>query len=104
MGAVVNVVAVLVALVGLLAALAHDGYLVMVSSAAAKRAGGQPVATWVRGRWPLAGGITLAAIVGLLLTRGGLGPDILGILLGAGSGVAANAALQTTRQRFRSGH
>lgn len=101
MAGVFGVVAFLVALVGLLAALAHDGYLALLSSSARKRAGGEPIATWVRGRLPVAGGITLAALVGLLLTTGGVVPDVLGLILGAGSGLAANAALQSTRQRFR---
>jgi hypothetical protein len=99
---VIHLVALIVALVGLVAAVAHDGYLAMLSSAANKRAGGEPVAQYVRSRWPLAGGITVAAVVALLLTTGGVAPDVLAILLGAGSGLAANNALQTTRRRYRS--
>ena len=98
-----GIVAFVVALVGLLAALANIGYLGMLSSAANKRAGGEPIANYVRGRWPAAGGIAVAALIALLLTSGGLVPDVLGILLGAGSGLAAKAALDTTRKRFRSG-
>ena len=98
-----GIVAFVIALVGLLAALANVGYLGMLSSAASKRAGGEPISDYVRGRWPLAGGITVVAILGLLLTTGGVVPDVFGILLGAGSGFAAKAALDTTRKRFRSG-
>lgn len=102
MDAVVHLVAVIVALAGLLVALGHDGYLAMLSSAANKRAGGEPITQYVKSRWPVAGGITVAALVALLLTAGPLVPDVLAILLGAGSGLAANNALQTTRRRYRS--
>ncbi len=102
MDALIHLVALVVALVGLVAAVAHDGYLAMLSSAAKQRAGGEPIAQWVRSRWPVAGGITVAALVALLLTTGGIVPDVLAIILGAGTGLAANNALQSTRRRYRS--
>lgn len=101
MGTVLGIVAFVIALVGLGVTLANVGYLGMLSSAASKRAGGEPIAQYVRGRWPLAGGLAVAALVALLLTMGGVVPDILGLVLGAGSGAVAYQALQGTRQRFR---
>jgi len=98
-----NVVAVIVALVGLVAALAHDGYLALLGSAARKRAGGEPVAQYVRSRWPVAGVTTGVALLALLLTSGGAFADVLAVLAGAGSGVVASQALQRTRQRYRTG-
>lgn len=98
-----NLIAVLVALAGLLAALAHGGYLAMLSSAANRRAGGAPVSDYVRSRVPVAG-ITLGvALLALLLTTGGSFADILAIIAGTGSGVMSYQALQSTRTRFRTG-
>lgn len=102
MGTVINLVAVIVALAGLVAVLAHDGYLALLNSAAKKRAGGQPVAQYVRGRWAVAGVTTAGALLGLLLTNGEGFSDVLGLLVGGGSGVVAAKALQSTRERFRS--
>jgi len=100
---VLHLVAVIVALVGLGAALAYDGYLALLGSAARKRAGGEPVARYVRGRWPVAGATTAVALLALLLTSGGGFADVLAVLAGAGSGVVATQALQGTRQRYRTG-
>jgi len=74
----------------------------MLTNAAKKRPGGEPVARWVQGRIPVAAGTTLGAIVALLLTNGGVGSDLLGLLLGAGSGVVAYTALDTTRKKLSS--
>jgi hypothetical protein len=103
MGTVLDLVAVVVALLGLLAALAHDGYLALLGSAARKRAGGSPIAQYVRSRYAVAGVTTAVALLALLLTRGGGFSDVLAIIAGGGSGLVAYQALQSTRQRYRSG-
>ena|SRR5215216_4269650 len=103
MGSVLHLVAVIVALVGLVAVLAHDGYLALLASAARKRAGGEPVARYVRSRYAIAGASTAVALLALLLTGGGAFADVLAVLAGAGSGVVATKALQDTRQRYRTG-
>ena len=53
------------------------------------------------GRWKVAGGTAAVALLGLLLTTGGLTPDILGIILGGGAGIAAKQSLDSTRKQFR---
>jgi hypothetical protein len=102
MGAVIGLVAFVVALVGLLAALGHVGYLAMLNSAARKRgASGAYAVDYVSGRWKVAGITTGAAALALLLTSGGIAPDILGILLGGGAGIVAKNQLDSTRKQFR---
>ena len=59
----VHAIAVIIALAGLLVALAHGGYLLMLSSAAGRRAGGEPAAQYVRGRMPLAGGTLALSLI-----------------------------------------
>jgi hypothetical protein len=98
-----NLIAVLVALAALLAALGHAGYLAMLNSAANKRAGGAPVAQYVRSRWAIAGVTLAGALLSLLLTNGDGFGDTLAILLGAGAGVVAVKSVQSTQQRFRIG-
>jgi len=56
----------------------------------------------VSGRWKVAGGTALVALVGLLLTTADNVPvDVIGLLLGGGAGVAAKQALDSTRNQFR---
>ena len=98
-----ELIAVIIALAGLVAALAHDGYLAMLGSAADKRAGGAPIAQYVRGRWVVAGTTTAAGLLSLLLATGGGFAAVVAIILGAGTAGVATKALQSTRDRFRTG-
>ncbi|WP_439376586.1 hypothetical protein [Amycolatopsis lexingtonensis] len=100
----VNLIAVIVALASVLAALGHVGYLALLNSAAGKRgASGAPVGQYVRSRWAVAGGTTAASLFAWLLTAGGTPLDVVAILVAAGSGVVATKALQSTRDRYRTG-
>ena len=98
----VGIVAFVIALAGLLVALGHVGYLAMLTGAARKRGiSGGATSEYVSGRWKVAGGTAAVALLGLLLTSGGLTPDILGLLLAGGAGVAAKQSLDATRRQFR---
>jgi hypothetical protein len=104
MGTVFGIVAAVVALVGLLAALGHVGYLAMLNNAAKKRglSGGTTV-DYVNSRWKVAGGTAGVALLGLLMTTSSSVPiDLIGLLLGGGAGLYAKQALDSTRTRFRS--
>jgi hypothetical protein len=105
MGALVGIVAGLIALLGLLVALGNAGYLAMLASAARKRGlSGDAASSYVKERKGVAVGTTGVALLGLLLTLGGSVPvDVLGAVLSAGGGLAAKRALDGTRSRFRSG-
>ncbi len=104
MGAVFGIVAAVVALVGLLAALGHVGYLAMLNNAAKKRGlSGGTTTDYVNSRWKVAGGTAGVALLGLLLTSANSVPvDLVGLLIGGGAGLYAKQALDSTRSRFRS--
>jgi hypothetical protein len=82
--------------------LGHVGYLVMLNNAARKSGiSGGATSEYVSGRWKVAGGTAAVALIGLLLTSGGLTPDILGLIVGGGAGIAAKQSLDSTRKQFR---
>lgn len=103
MAFLLQLLAVLTALGGLAAGLAHGGYLAMLGSAAKQRAGGEPVSVYVRSRVPIAAVTLGVALFALLLSAGGPVSDIFAIVAGAGSGVLGYQALQDTRARYRDG-
>ena len=98
-----NLIAVIIAIAGVLGALVHDGYLGMLYSAANKRAGGAPIAQYVRSRFAIAGVTTAGALLAWLFTSGNATMDILAIIVAAASGGTAVKALQSTQQRYRTG-
>ena len=97
-----RVVAFLVTLAGLLVTLGNAGYLAMLSSAAkGKGISGEPTAEYVRGQRKPAGILLLVALIGLAFAASdGAIPDLIGLVLGAGSGLGAYRALGATRTRF----
>jgi hypothetical protein len=103
MGAAIGLVAFLVTLVAFIAAAGHTGYLAMISTAAKKRAGGEPAVAFARKRLPAAGVTVGVALLAMLISTGGVGADVLAILLGAGTGLTSVRALRTSQARFRGG-
>ncbi|MEU6640918.1 hypothetical protein ABZ863_00025 [Saccharomonospora sp. NPDC046836] len=103
MDTIVHLVAFIIALASVLAALGHAGYLALLNNAANKRAGGGPIAEYVRSRWAIAGGTTAVSLFALLLTAGGPALDVIAIILAVGSGATATKALQSTQAKYRGG-
>lgn len=90
MGAVVGIVAGLIALLGLLVALGHAGALAMLKNAAAKRGmSGDATRDYVGTRWKAAAVPAGVALLGFLLTTGASVPlDVVGMVLAVGGGAA----------------
>lgn len=100
MGTVIDLVATIVAIVGLLAAVGYGGYLFMLQRVAGKRPGASHLAADARGKLPVAGGLALVTLVGLLLTNGGVVADVIGLLLAGGGGLVATSQFQAARRRL----
>ena len=95
----------LVALIGLLAALGHVGYVAMLNNAAKKKgAAGAEIAQYSRSRLPVAAGATGVALLGLLITSGSSPTaDIIGMLIALGGGVMGYRGLQQERTKYPTG-
>lgn len=98
-------IALIGALAGLVAALGHGGYVYMLNAAARKRAGGEPVAKFARGRYGVAAAGLAAGLIALLITATGqsFGADLVGLLIGLGTAGGSAKALQTSREGLRLG-
>lgn len=104
MATLISTLAVIMAIASVLAAVGHLGYLALLRSAAHRRAGGEPVARYVDGRWPIAGGTAAVSLLALLLAAGSAVPvNILAIVLAVASGTAATSALRSTQSCYRIG-
>ena len=92
----------LVALIGLLAALGHVGYVAMLNNAAKKKgSAGSEIAAYSRSRLPVAAGATGIALLGLLVTSGSSTTvDIIGMLIALGGGVMGYRGLQQERAKY----
>jgi len=102
-GFVIELVAVVIAWIGLIVALGHMGYLAMLNNAAKKRGlSGGATGDYVGRRWKTAGITAGVALLGLLVTNADSVPiDVIGALVAGGAGVAAKTALDGTRKQFR---
>lgn len=100
---VIGVIAAIVAILGVLTAAGYGGYLLMLRSVAGQRAGADHLAVDARKRLPAAGGLVLLALVGLLITSfDSVPPDIIGLLMSGGAGLASLNQLQSARRRLAS--
>ncbi|GAA1877255.1 hypothetical protein GCM10009836_68330 [Pseudonocardia ailaonensis] len=96
-----GIVFTLVALVGLLAALGHVGYVAMLNNAAKKKgAAGTEIARYSRSRFPVAAGATGVSLLGLLLTSGGTVTAIIGMIIALGGGAMGYRGLQQERSKY----
>lgn len=96
-----GIVATLIALAGLLAALGHVGYLALLNNAARKKgAVGADIAQRTKSRLPAAAVPGGVALLGLLLTNGGIFLDVVGILLAVGGGVVGYRGLRQEQSRY----
>lgn len=97
----INLIAVLVALAGILAVAGDAAYLMLLDKAAKSRgsAGGQ-VSRYVSSQWKTVGAFGGVSLLALLMTTGGTTMDILAILLAAGAGTMAVGHLGKVRQKY----
>lgn len=99
----INLIAVIVALAALIAALVAAAYLGLLGSAARKHGiSGGAVAADVRKRWPVVLAALGGSVLSLLMTLGGTGLDITGIIVAALSGGVAAKSLTAVRNEYRS--
>lgn len=101
MGFVIDLLATIIAVLGLLAALGYGGYLLMLNSVASKRPGANHLAADAKKRLPAAAGLVVGAVIAWALTGADSVPvDVIALLLGGGLGLASVSQLQSARRRL----
>lgn len=97
----INLIAILVALAGLLAVAGDSAYLLLLDKAAKSRAAaGAHVNRYVSSQWKTVGALGGISVLALLMTTGGTFMDIVAILLAAGAGTMAVGHLGKIRQKY----
>ena len=97
----INLIAILVALAGILAVAGDSAYLMLLDKAAKTRGlAGARVNRYVSSQWKTVGAVGGVSLLALLMTTGGTFMDILAILLAAGAGTMAVGHLGKVRQKY----
>ncbi|WP_134323736.1 hypothetical protein [Cumulibacter soli] len=97
----INLIAILVAIAGILAVAGDAAYLMLLDKAAKSRgAAGSAVNRYVSSQWKTVGAVGGVSLVALLMTSGGTFMDIVAILLAAGAGTMAVGHLGKVRQKY----
>jgi len=100
MGFIINLLAVLVAIVGVLAVVADGAYLKLLDSVAKKRPGGEVTRKYVSKQWPAVGVAGAGSLVALIMTSGGTVLDIIAILIALAAGGTAITHLKNIHKKY----
>ncbi len=98
-----DLIAIVVSLVAVVAALGYDGYLALLTSVARRRPGGEPIVRAIRSRWVPAAITTVTALLALLIAGGGVVSNVFAIVIAGVSGMVAIRNLQGARQQLSEG-
>ena len=99
----IHLIAVIIAIAGILAVAGNAGYLLLLDKAAKTRgSAGRPVNDYVSSQWKTVGAAGGAALLALLMTNGGWFADILAMLIAAAAGTVAVGHLGKVRQKYGS--
>ena len=98
----IDLIATIVAIAGLVSAGGAAAYLGLLQNAAGKRgAAGAPIVADVRKRWIPVLVAVAGAVIALILTGGQTFADIMAIVVGGGSGAFAAKQLTDVRDEYR---
>ena len=100
MGFIIDLIAILIAIVGVLAVVADGTYLKLLDSVAKKRPGGEVTRKYVSKQWPAVGVAAAGSLVALLMTSGGTVLDVLAILVALAAGGAATTQLGNVHKKY----
>lgn len=100
MGYIINLIAVVVGILGVLIVVADGAYLKLLDSVAKKRPGGEVTRKFVSKQWPVVGVAGAGSVVALLMTNGGTVMDVLGLLLAVVAAGAAGSQLGKTHNKY----